>query len=247
MDHSSRSYRDLGPILLFFSHRPTIVLLPLKKVVFACLIGACSRLQCPDIYGVHAAGGRVPVGRLRWQRVDGPARRHIHVVQFGPRRSVLPRLLVEVSQVSPLQPPYSERLLIALSISRNVVSTWSSGTGGAGIIGSISYAGLRAVGISTVNTMLLMLCVPLLEGAAFWILLRNPTCIPKNVSSEKLSAACSSVESQIDVECGNKKAAGVEPFTLADKIRYLPSLLKYMVPLTLVYFFEYFINQGLVS
>lgn len=32
-----------------------------------------------------------------------------------------------------------------------------------------------------------------------------------------------------------------------DKLRDVPPLLKYIVPLTLVYFFEYFINQGLVS
>lgn len=130
---------------------------------------------------------------------------------------------------------------------RTVVSAWSSGTGGAGIIGSLSYAGLIAVGLSPTITTLLMLSVPLLEGAAFWIILRNPSNIPKNTSSDKLTSACSSVESQIDVECGNKKAGKMEPFTLMDKIRYIPQLFKYMIPIMMVYFLEYFINQGLVS
>jgi len=35
--------------------------------------------------------------------------------------------------------------------------------------------------------------------------------------------------------------------SLSNKISYIPSLLKFMIPLGLVYFFEYLINQGLVS
>jgi len=35
--------------------------------------------------------------------------------------------------------------------------------------------------------------------------------------------------------------------TILEKFRIIPSLLVYMVPLGLVYLFEYFINQGLVS
>lgn len=115
---------------------------------------------------------------------------------------------------------------------RNVISTYSSGTGGAGIIGSFSYAALIAINISPVNTMLLMLCVPLLEGVAFWIFLRNPQCLPRNSS---------------DVQHDSDKFETFHTFTLGDKIRSLPRLLKYMIPLTSVFFLEYFINQGLVS
>lgn len=35
--------------------------------------------------------------------------------------------------------------------------------------------------------------------------------------------------------------------TVGEKLRLVPGLLKYMIPLGLVYLFEYFINQGLVS
>jgi battenin len=35
--------------------------------------------------------------------------------------------------------------------------------------------------------------------------------------------------------------------TILEKLRIIPSLLMYMIPLGLVYLFEYFINQGLVS
>lgn len=120
-----------------------------------------------------------------------------------------------------------------------MISTWSSGTGGAGIFGSFSYAALISIGVSPVHTMLLMLSVPLIEGAAFWFLLRNPCTIPKRNSETEIKTVPD------DQETAPQKKE--ETFTLGDKIRYVPSLLKYMVPLSSVYLFEYFINQGLVS
>jgi battenin len=50
------------------------------------------------------------------------------------------------------------------NVFRNVISTWSSGTGAAGIMGAGSYAGLTALGLSTVDSLLLMLIVPVLMG-----------------------------------------------------------------------------------
>lgn len=134
---------------------------------------------------------------------------------------------------------------------RNVISTWSSGTGGAGIIGALSYAGLISLGISPINTMLVMLSVPLLEGATFWILLRNPNTIPKNVKPIKTEKFHKISERQIhsDVEVVMKSYDdnGKKPvLSLGDKLRYVPSLFKYMIPISMVYLFEYFINQGLV-
>lgn len=134
--------------------------------------------------------------------------------------------------------------------SRNTISTWSSGTGGAGIIGAISYAGLIALGISSVNTMLIMLSVPFIEGVTFWILLRNPkTSIspadPKSLSKEKIDAACSLIDNRNDVECGDKNISS-QPLRICEKLSFVPQLLTYMIPIMLVYLFEYFINQGLV-
>nr|CAD7444752.1 unnamed protein product [Timema bartmani] len=42
---------------------------------------------------------------------------------------------------------------------KNVVSTWSSGTGGAGILGASSYAGLTSLGLSPSKALLIMLSV----------------------------------------------------------------------------------------
>jgi len=52
------------------------------------------------------------------------------------------------------------------TVFRNVISTWSSGTGAAGILGAGSYAGLTAVGLSAVNSLLLMLVVPALMAVS---------------------------------------------------------------------------------
>lgn len=136
--------------------------------------------------------------------------------------------------------PSTNRIFFHIFVpSRNVISTWSSGTGGAGIFGSFLYAGLTQIGISPVNTMLMMLSVPLLEGATFWVLLRNPNTIPKRDSEPQINQSPNDQETA--AECAEKK------LSLSDKIRYIPSLLKFVVPLLLVYLFEYFINQGLVS
>lgn len=50
-------------------------------------------------------------------------------------------------------------------IGRDVVSTWSSGTGAAGLFGSLSYAGLIAAGLSPRTTILVMLIIPILLAA----------------------------------------------------------------------------------
>lgn len=80
-----------------------------------------------------------------------------------------------------------------------------------------------------------MLSIPLLEGAVFWMLLRNPCTIPKNDSEFQFNTIPDDLEGAVE---------NSEPkFTLGDKIRYVPSLLKYMIPFFMVFLFEYFINQ----
>lgn len=87
--------------------------------------------------------------------------------------------------------------------------------------------------------MLIMLSVPLMEGGAFWFLLRNPCTIPKRDSETEFKTQPDDQEAGVEVKTAK--------LSLSEKIRYVPSLFKYMIPLSLVYLFEYFINQGLVS
>lgn len=105
------------------------------------------------------------------------------------------------------------------------MSTWSSGTGGAGVFGSFTYAILTGVGLTPQHSLLIMLVMPALQGLAFWVILRHP----KSSESESLLSS---------------------PSTLTDvksKLKYLNNLWIFIIPLALVYFLEYLINQGLVS
>lgn len=114
--------------------------------------------------------------------------------------------------------------------SKQVISTWSSGTGGAGVIGAVSYAGLTLV-LSIENTLLVMLVVPLLQAITFWVILKHPT-------HTRIPITKNGIDSQ-------EQIIKVPEKTFRDKINLVPGLLKYMIPLGLVYLFEYFINQGL--
>lgn len=120
---------------------------------------------------------------------------------------------------------------------KNVISTWSSGTGGAGVIGSLSYAGLISAGLSPKNTMLVMLIFPVLESATFWVLLRKPSGLYDQYQDSKDASETTKLTWPEE-----------EPLvTWKDKLMYSGQLMKYMIPLTTVYLFEYFINQGMVS
>jgi len=119
-----------------------------------------------------------------------------------------------------------------ISLRRNVISTWSSGTGGAGIIGAMSYAGLAMV-LEPETTLLVMLVVPVLQAITFWCILKHP-------AHTKIPITKNGIDSQEQIIKMPKK-------TFKQKISLVPGLLKYMIPLGLVYLFEYFINQGLVT
>ncbi|EFN82426.1 Battenin [Harpegnathos saltator] len=113
---------------------------------------------------------------------------------------------------------------------KQVISTWSSGTGGAGVIGAGSYAGLTMV-LSIENTLLVMLVVPLVQAITFWIILKHP-------AHSRIPITKNGIDSQ-------EQIIKVPQKTFRDKLALVPGLLKYMIPLALVYLFEYFINQGL--
>lgn len=105
-----------------------------------------------------------------------------------------------------------------------------------------------------------MLVVPALEAVAFWGVLRRPKTIVPNLSTgsnNTISTTDDSISTEKehdlkgsadDMESSPVLSEDEKPLIgLKAKIKYVPSLLKYMIPLTLVYFLEYFINQGLVS
>ncbi|XP_969480.1 battenin-like [Tribolium castaneum] len=108
----------------------------------------------------------------------------------------------------------------------NVLSTWSSGTGGAGVIGALSYALLQNIGFTL--TLMIMLLIPSTMALTFFMLLPKPQPTETAVIQQDVNAE----------EIKKPKE------TLIKKIMHIPSLCKYMIPFGLVYFLEYFINQG---
>lgn len=120
---------------------------------------------------------------------------------------------------------------------KSTISAWSSGTGMAGIAGAIAYAGLIQVGFTPHQTLLLLLIVPFIWAMVFWVLLKMPeqyTICQRTEASENEPLIC---------DPNNTDRASY--LSIKEKFRIMIPLLKYMIPLFLVYLAEYMINQGL--
>ncbi|XP_077303552.1 battenin [Lithobates pipiens] len=133
----------------------------------------------------------------------------------------------------------------------DVVSYWSSGTGGAGILGALSYLGLTAAGLSPRNSLLVMLIIPILLLVSYFFLLVPPPSLPrwrfpKGSSRSYIPTHQRPLLNESSVQQTGPHLTPSGPhLTLLKKWQIIKSLLKYMIPLSLVYFAEYFINQGL--
>ncbi|XP_073994200.1 battenin-like isoform X2 [Rhodnius prolixus] len=133
---------------------------------------------------------------------------------------------------------------------KHIISTWSSGTGAAGFFGSFTYAILTKILGSHKITLYVLLTVPAVMGMSFWFLLEPPKRSDGNSNGSNkgngttgdLSKVSSSRSSEIDSEVAPIIGKST---SLSYKFSLIPSLFKYMIPLFLVYLFEYFINQGL--
>eukprot|EP00088_Acartia_fossae_P016176 TRINITY_DN1903_c0_g1_i7.p1 TRINITY_DN1903_c0_g1~~TRINITY_DN1903_c0_g1_i7.p1 ORF type:complete len:440 (+),score=40.78 TRINITY_DN1903_c0_g1_i7:24-1343(+) len=120
-----------------------------------------------------------------------------------------------------------------------VLSAWSSGTGGAGILGSGVYAVLTHLGVSPRTAVILMSGLPASMLITYLFIL-------KEVETERTEAPPVSVEQVALInDHHDPDLQHNEVLSLVEKFRIIPGLLKYMIPLGLVYFFEYLINQGL--
>ncbi|XP_008577251.1 PREDICTED: battenin isoform X2 [Galeopterus variegatus] len=126
--------------------------------------------------------------------------------------------------------------------SRAVISWWSSGTGGAGLLGALSYLGLTQAGLSPQHTLLSMLGVPALLLASYFLLLTAPK--PQDPGGEG-EAETSARQPLIGSEAPELKPGSSPNLSLQERWTVFKGLLWYIIPLVLVYFAEYFINQGL--
>ncbi|RCN48479.1 CLN3 protein [Ancylostoma caninum] len=201
-------------------------------------------------------------------------------------------------------------LALASYFDSKVVSMWSSGTGGAGIIGAMTYAVLTdplMLHFTPRIALYCMLIIPMIFAYTFWFLLQLPPTVhrvevcklrtyivPKKTDcinrSRRLSASSESDierplldeadEDVADEDCINRSRRlsassesdierplldeadedvadedATSPFTsrlqrgmtIFEKLKAVTPLFKYMIPLIIVYFAEYFINQGLLE
>ncbi|KAE8577659.1 hypothetical protein XENTR_v10023008 [Xenopus tropicalis] len=127
----------------------------------------------------------------------------------------------------------------------NVVSYWSSGTGGAGILGALSYLGLTELGLSPRNSLLVMLTIPALLLVSYFFLLLPPPSLPRWTPPSSTSSPRAPDRQPLVAGQSHDSTGGVVILGLSEKWKIIKSLLRYMIPLSLVYFAEYFINQGL--
>ncbi|XP_014398454.1 PREDICTED: battenin [Myotis brandtii] len=128
---------------------------------------------------------------------------------------------------------------------RAVISWWSSGTGGAGLLGALSYLGLTQVGLSPQHTLLSMLGIPALLLASYFFLLTSPGPQDPGGEEEAERAARQPLMSSEAPEAPEWKPDSSPSLSLQEKWTVFKGLQCYILPLVLVYFAEYFINQGL--
>ncbi|KAK9504523.1 hypothetical protein O3M35_010839 [Rhynocoris fuscipes] len=71
----------------------------------------------------------------------------------------------------------------------NALSAWSSGTGGAGVIGATMYAVLREIGLSIRYSMIIMLMWPIIMAISFYVLIPHPKIDRKKSVITKIETA----------------------------------------------------------
>jgi len=121
---------------------------------------------------------------------------------------------------------------------RNVVSTWSSGTGASGLLGAVSYAAITSAGITPRTTVLLMLVVPIMMSVTFFFILEHTQSIVHRpslvVQSNDSDMEYLIPQEQVQTSIPNSKWRIVKRIAV-----------RFILPLGLVYLCEYFINQGI--
>ncbi|CAK6980557.1 battenin [Scomber scombrus] len=146
-------------------------------------------------------------------------------------------------------------LSLTVYFSRDVLAGWGSGTGGAGVAGALLYSSLTQAGLSPQITLLIMLVVPFLMLISYFVLLDPPPSLPQWKNSETEHAAVDSEDrrqlmdgsDEEEQDKSTRAAHSTGPLTFTEKLHVIKGLLKFVGPLGLVYFAEYFINQGLME
>nr|XP_061811777.1 battenin-like [Nerophis lumbriciformis] len=151
---------------------------------------------------------------------------------------------------------FGELSFLSLTVyySRDVLGAWGSGTGGAGVAGALLYSSLTQVGLSPQVTLLTMLTVPFTMLISYFFLLVPPPLFPQWKPRERDVGIDTSEErerlmdgSQEEQETCNQEDRRSGLLTLSEKLHVFKGLMPFICALGLVYYAEYFINQGLME
>lgn len=126
-------------------------------------------------------------------------------------------------------------LALTSRFSDSVVGAWASGTGASGIAGAGTYVLLRDVfGLSSSQALISCSWIPLVLIVIYQgVLVHSPS--------------FESIPSEDEVE-NARTAVEIEEKVSTTKKEFFPTLLKtYMIPLAVVYFAEYTINEGVLG
>lgn len=124
--------------------------------------------------------------------------------------------------------------------SKSIILAWASGSGLSGLAAALSYAALSDIGFTPKFILLLMLIIPLLQLVAF-LLIKEPN------NRDLFASSSEATTSLIDDSMEQSVTDGETLLNISEKLRYSPKVLKYFFPLSLNFFCEFIINQGLVS
>ncbi|CAJ0956252.1 unnamed protein product, partial [Mesorhabditis belari] len=127
--------------------------------------------------------------------------------------------------------------------SRSTTIAWSSGTGAAGIVGSALYAALtepQIVNLSPKNALLVMLVFTFTLGLTYWFLLDHPQ------NLYRIFQAKYNRDAEMTMKIMREKPK-VRETTLKEKVILIKPLLRYLLPVMVVYIAEYTINLGLIQ
>ncbi|CAD6192426.1 unnamed protein product [Caenorhabditis auriculariae] len=142
-------------------------------------------------------------------------------------------------------------LALAAHFTPATIAAWSSGTGGAGLIGSFSYAFLtqpNMAGLSPSTALLIQLFIPVLFAVAYFLVLN----IPDTVYTPSFNPTTWIVPENHDEKVFELSGADSDrvpqrELSIAERCRLIVPLLHLMIPLATVYMAEYMINQGLTE
>ncbi|CAJ0934972.1 unnamed protein product, partial [Mesorhabditis belari] len=117
---------------------------------------------------------------------------------------------------------------------------FTSGQGTSGVLGSFIYAALtepHLANLSLKATFLIMLIVPCIYGATFWLILDHPGNLWFIFKNKEKTFDYSKAERIVE-----KRQT-----TLVEKMRLIQPLIHFIFPMVIVYLAEYTINQGFIQ